>query len=102
MKPADPIDMIVARAARRGCADRDPAAAIIASALGAGTFDPLTVSTAAIIYAFDQEAIEQSWDRLSEHRRQPYYDIAEAALAHVNAQRGAKRAAALAPPTPPA
>lgn len=87
MRPADPIDVIVARAARRSCVQESAAAGIISNALGVGTFDPLTCSTAAVIYAFDQESLEQSWERLTEHRRQPYYDIAEAVLQHVRGRR---------------
>lgn len=66
-----------------------PAGRVIGAALERdAALDELTRGTAAVIYGFDQEALEQSWDRLSEHRRQPYYDIAEAVLAHVREHRG--------------
>lgn len=69
-----------------------PAGRIIGAALAQNAaLDDLTRGTAAVIYAFDQEALEQSWDRLSEHRRQPYYDIAEAVLLHIDTQRSPER-----------
>lgn len=93
MKLADPLDMAVARSFQRTeapepvpevtLARHQIARKMVADSLGLGTFDPLTVEVAGIIYGFDQEAIEQPWSRLTEHRRQPYYDIAEAVLTFV-------------------
>jgi len=85
MKPADPLDLAVSRAFNRMPPPSPHKAAqdILAAALGVGTFSPLTIEVAEIVFSFDQEAIEQPWARLTEHRRQPYYDIAEAVLAHL-------------------
>lgn len=91
MKPADPLDLAVASAFRRTEAVEPPveiarhqiARSMVAKALALSTFSPRAVAVAEIIFGFDQEAIEQPWSRLTEHRRQPYYDIAEAVLAHL-------------------
>ncbi len=91
MTLADPLDLAVARAFQRGSevpekpvsCSRHQLARTLVNAMGVPTVPAITVEVAAIIFGFDQEAIEQPWHRLSEHRRQPYYDIAEAVLAHV-------------------
>lgn len=90
MKRVDPLDLAVARAFRRtepatatpptDCSRHQIARKMVADAIQLGTFHPDTVALAEVIYGFDQEALEQSWSRLTEHRRQPYYDIAEAAI----------------------
>jgi hypothetical protein len=91
VRRADPIDLAVAQAFQRTAASepaplppsRHQLARTLVSVMGVETMDPLTVEVAEVIFSFDQEAIEQPWHRLSEHRRQPYYDIAEAVIEKV-------------------
>jgi hypothetical protein len=87
VKPADPLDMAVARAFQRDEAPRrDPVAdRMFAKCFGGEVLCLITRDVAETIYGFDQEALEQSWQRLSEHRRQPYYDIADAVIAKLKA-----------------
>lgn len=91
IRPADPIDLAVAIAFERTATPvpeplppsrHQIARPPILDALGIPGAPPLTIELASIIFGFDQEAIEQPWDRLPEYRRRTYYEIAEAVLSH--------------------
>lgn len=97
LNKADPLDVAVAHAFHRTAPTQpvpDPptlarhqiARKMFDDAFG---FEPKPADVqeiAAIIFSFDQEALEVPWSRLNEFRRQPYYEIAGAVLAHALAQ----------------